>query len=162
MKLAASLAVLLALAAQSARADEADPTPPPNTQASKPDPAPKPKRTKVAQEQVEMEGRQIPGQQKTYPPPPSPNNPGAVWAPPPEAFPTDEIPVPDRWRLIDELEGTPIANWYDPYNQNALKADRPIEGYQDWFFNLSAISDSVIEPRSFPLPTGIQTTQRAG
>jgi hypothetical protein len=162
MKLAASLAVLVALTAQTARADDADPAPLQNAQTSKSDPAQKPKRTKVAQEQVEMEGRQIPGQQKNYPPPPSPTNPGAVWAPPPEAFPTDEIPVPDRWRLIDTLAGTPIGNWYDPYNQNALKADRPIDGTQDWFFNVNGISDTVIEPRSFPLPTGIQTTQRPG
>jgi hypothetical protein len=163
MKIAASFAVLLALAAQTARADDtttdATPKPKPVTVAQE---QAKPKPTRVAQEQIELEGRQIPGQQKTYAPPPSQNNPGAVWAPPPEAFPTDQIPVPDRWRLIDELEGTPIANWYDPYNQNALKADRPIEGYQDWFFNLSAISDTVVEPRAFPLPTGIQTTQRSG
>ena len=164
MKIAASFAVLLALAAQTARADdattEATPKPKPVKVAQE---QTKPKPTKVAQEQIELEGRQIPGQQKTYaPPPPSQNNPGAVWGPPPEAFPTDQIPVPDRWRLIDTLSGMPIANWYDPYNQNALKADRPIEGYQDWFFNLNAISDTVVEPRSFPLPTGIQTTQRSG
>src|SRR5271168_1114783 len=114
------------------------------------------KQVQVAQAQQQV--RQRPGKKKSYPPPIEQNNEGAVWAPPPEAFPTDQIPVPDRWRLIDELEGTPIANWYDPYNQNSLKADRPIEGYQDWFFNLSAISDTVVEPRAFPLPTGIQTT----
>ena len=85
-----------------------------------------------------------------------------MWAPPPEAFRPTTIPVPDRWRLIDTLAGTPIGNWYDPYNQNSLKADRPIAGTQDWFFNVNAISDTVIEPRSFPLPTGIQTTQRPG
>ena len=163
MKRAASLAVLIALTALPAYAGDVAQE---NVQVTKPEAAKpearpeKQKRTKVAQEQIE--GRQIPGQQKTYAPPPSPNNPGAVWAPPPEAFPTDQIPVPDRWRLIDVLAGQPIANWYDPYNQNALKADRPIEGTQDWFFNASAISDTIVEPRSFPLPTGIQTIQRAG
>jgi hypothetical protein len=161
MKRAASLAVLLALAAHTARADDAN-ADAASALAKAGQEQAKPKPTKVAQEQIELEGRQIPGQQKTYQPPPTQNNPGAVWAPPPEAFPTDQIPVPDRWRLIDTLAGQPIANWYDPYNQNALKADRPIAGTQDWFFNLSAISDTVVEPRAFPLPTGIQTTQNAG
>src|SRR6185369_7712055 len=31
------------------------------------------------------------------------DNPGAVRAPPPEAFPVDEFPVPDRWRLVTAL-----------------------------------------------------------
>jgi hypothetical protein len=106
--------------------------------------------------------RPRPGKKESYPPPVMQNNPGAVWAPPPEAFPSDQIPIPDRWRLIDTILGSPIANWYDPYNQNALKADRPIEGSQDWFYNVSAISDTVVEPRSFPLPVGVQTTQNPG
>ena len=73
----------------------------------------------------------------------------------------------------------------DPYNQNTLKGDRPIcdpadesEARRrslgcrahrllgltgpDWFFVASAISDTVIEPRTFPIPVGVQTTQRPG
>ena len=69
-----------------------------------------------------------------------------------------DIPVPDRWRLADALGVD--ARLIDPYNQNFLKADRPIPGTDDWFLNLSAISDTVVEPRSFPLPVGVQTTQR--
>ena len=34
--------------------------------------------------------------------------------------------------------------------------------FDDWFVNLSVISDSVIEPRSFPVPVGVQTTDDPG
>ncbi len=109
----------------------------------------------------ELDGRKIPGSPQTFPQSgPGQENPGAVSAPPPEAFPTDQIPVPDRWRLIETL-GVVQSNWFNPYNQNTLKGDRPIFG-TDWFLNFNAISDSVVEPRSFPLPVGVQTTQRPG
>ena len=104
--------------------------------------------------------RHRPGRQETYPPPVIQDNPGAVEAPPPEAFPQDQIPVPDRWRLIETLGKH--ARWFDPYNQNTIKGDRPIKGTQDWFVSLSGISDTVIEPRSFPTPVGSQTTERPG
>ncbi len=42
-------------------------------------------------------------------------------------------PVADRWRLTRAL-GLTNYPWYDPYNQNTLKADRPIIG-NSWFFN---------------------------
>jgi hypothetical protein len=97
--------------------------------------------------------RNQPGPQKTYPPAVEQTNPGALEAPPPEAFPTDQIPVPDRWRLIESIKELGMDHpWYDPYDQNALKADRPLPGTDDWFFNLSAISDTVIEPHSTPVP----------
>jgi hypothetical protein len=32
----------------------------------------------------------------------------------------------------------------------------------DWFLALSATSDTIIEPRSFPIPVGVQTTERPG
>lgn len=153
MKFAAPVWLLLALMAQASavRADDATPAGEKKAVSST-------KQTQVAQ----AEPRQKPGTKKTYPAPVEQNNPGALWAPPPEAFPTDQIPIPDRWRLIDTIKGSPIGNWYDPYNQNALKADRPIEGTQDWFFNLSAISDTVVEPRSFPLPVNPQGGQNGG
>ena len=114
-------------------------------------------------------------------------NPGAIRSPPPEAFPADHIPIPDRWRLIQSL-GIVRERWWDPYNQNTLKGDRPIclptdeeqerrraAGIprcatprflgltsEDWFFAASAISDTVVEPRSFPIPVGEQTTERPG
>ncbi len=104
--------------------------------------------------------RRRPGRVETLPPPVVQDNPGATEAPPPEAFPQDQIPVPDRWRLIETLGKH--ARWFDPYNQNTLKGDRPIKGTQDWFMSLSGISDTVVEPRSFPTPVGSQTTERLG
>ncbi|HWC62940.1 MAG TPA: hypothetical protein VG501_04905 [Rhizomicrobium sp.] len=109
----------------------------------------------------DADGRAIPGRPRSYEPPaPTQNNPGAVEAPPPEAFPADQFPVPDRWRIVDALGvGGP---WWDPYNQNVLKGDRPILGTDDWFLSLTGISDTVGEIRSFPTPVGVQTTQRPG
>lgn len=59
--------------------------------------------------------------------------------------------VPDRWQLTRQL-GLSDYPIYDPYNQNTLKGDRPL--HDDWFFNFSLISDTVIEPRQVATPTG--------
>ena len=89
-------------------------------------------------------------------------------APPPEAFPVDQVPIPDRWRLVESL-GLVTERWWDPYNQNTYKGDRPINPDKvpwlpitgdDWFFIVNAISDTVFEPRTFPIPVGVQTTER--
>jgi hypothetical protein len=37
----------------------------------------------------------------------------------------------------------------------------PIKG-DDWFFVANLVSDTVIEPRTFPIPVGVQTTERPG
>ncbi len=58
-------------------------------------------------------------------------NRGAVRAPPPQAFPKDALPVPDRYRLADNI-GIRV-NRLDPYNQNDLKGDRPVAGTTDCF-----------------------------
>ncbi len=131
-----------------------------------------------------IDGRRRPGVQKTLPDPVTQNNPGAVNAPPPEAFPTDEFPVPDRWRIMQSLcpaKGGDEAIYtlfgalrnnchstLNPYNQNVLKGDKPIPADKrpgflkgdDWFFVANVISDTVVEPRSFPIPVGVQTTER--
>ena len=116
----------------------------------------------------QIEGRRRPGYNPALPPAVTQDNPGAVRSPPPEAFPTDQIPIPDRWRLIQAL-GLVKEHWWDPYNQNTLKGDRPIDRKKvpwlpitgdDWFFVLNAVSDTVVEPRTFPLPVGVQTTDR--
>ena len=70
----------------------------------------------------------------------------------------DGISVPDRWRLIESLGVKESV--LDPYNRNPLKGDRPIFG-DDWFVNLSVISDTVYEPRSVPTPVGVQSANRA-
>jgi len=115
-----------------------------------------------------IEGRRRPGYVPPLPEPVTQDNPGAIRAPPPSAFPTDQIPIPDRWRLIQSL-GLVTEHWYDPYHQNTLKGDRPIDRAKvpwlpirgdDWFFTLSGVSDSVLEPRTFPIPVGVQTTAR--
>jgi hypothetical protein len=64
------------------------------------------------------------------------------------------VPLPDRWRIVDALGYE--ERWWDPYNRNVLKADRPVHG--DWFFNLSLISDSVYENRQVATPVGSSST----
>ncbi len=70
------------------------------------------------------------------------------------------VSVPDRWRIVEALGVN--ERWYDPYNQNTLKGDRPILGTQDLFLNLSVISDTVIEPRRLPIPVGAQLNDKPG
>lgn len=108
-----------------------------------------------------LEGRRRPGRVEEYPEEIQQTNPGAVRAPPPEAFPKDEFPIPDRWRLAGAL-GVTKPRWWDPYNQNFWKGDIPIAGTENLFLALTAISDTVVEPRSFPIPVSVQTTSRAG
>jgi hypothetical protein len=114
-----------------------------------------------------IEGRERPGYTAPLPEKIEQKNPGAVRAPPPQAFPSEQVPIPDRWRLIQSL-GLVKENLLDPYNQNTLKGDRPIDRAKvpwlpikedDWFFVANLISDSVYEPRTFPIPVGVQTTE---
>jgi len=70
----------------------------------------------------------------------------------------ESVPVPDRWRIVDSLGYK--ERWWDPYNRNVLKADRPVTG--DWFFNLGVISDTVYELREVPTPVGSISTLRPG
>ncbi|OAN86402.1 hypothetical protein A8B77_03340 [Erythrobacter sp. EhN03] len=115
-----------------------------------------------------IEGRRRPDYTEPLPEEVTQTNVGAVRAPPPEAFPVDQVPVPDRWRLIESL-GVVKERWWDPYNQNTYKGDRPINPDKvpwlpitgdDWFFVVNAVSDTVFEPRTFPIPVGVQTTER--
>lgn len=161
-------------------------------QASDPDQPPPP----VDPESIA--GRKRPGYVEKLPPPVVQHNAGAVRAPPRQDFPTDVLPIPDRWRLIQNL-GLVKEHWWDPYHQNTYKGDRPIctnsdadQAYRrklreqaraagkkppygsahcltpkflglkghDWFLVVNAVSDTVVEPRTFPIPVGVQTTQR--
>jgi hypothetical protein len=95
------------------------------------------------------------------------------------------VAVPDRWRITSSLCPTggdrSIFVLYpnlravchstkDPFHHNVLKGDKPISAKDkpgflhgnDWYFIANAISDTVIEPRSFPIPVGNQTTSRPG
>ena len=94
-----------------------------------------------------------------------------------------DVAVPDRWRITSSLCPTggdqSIFVLYpnlkavchstrDPFHHNVLKGDKPISdkdrpGFlhgHDWFFIVNAISDTIIEPRSFPIPVGNQSTER--
>jgi hypothetical protein len=153
------------MALQSGVADE-PPAPAPVEQA-----APRPDEEEVIVPDVDtgvIEGRRKPGFEASLPDRAIQDNPGAVRAPPPEAFPTDQFPVPDRWRLIETL-GVVKERWWDPYNQNTYKGDRPINRAKvpwlpikgdDWFVVANLTSDTLVEPRSFPIPVGVQTTER--
>jgi hypothetical protein len=79
--------------------------------------------------------------------------------PPSPLLPRETIPVPDRWRLTDQL-GLVHQQWYDPYNPNTLKGDRPIFG-NDWFFPVTLISNTQFEARKLPTSVGAQSTQNA-
>jgi hypothetical protein len=64
--------------------------------------------------------------------------------------------ITDRWRIVpppyelDEKSKGPL----DPYHQNILKGDLPIRGTQDSFLVLTGISDSLVESRTLPTPSG--------
>jgi hypothetical protein len=94
-----------------------------------------------------------PGVPERVPPAPPTDDPTAPQPLSPGAFPDDFLPLPDRWRIVEGLGVQ--ERLYDPYNQNTLKGDRPI--YEDYFVVLTAISDTVVEPRSTPVPVGIQS-----
>lgn len=70
----------------------------------------------------------------------------------------DSVPLPDRWRIVDTLGYK--ERWWDPYNRNVLKADRPV--HDEWFFNLGLISDTVYELRDVPTPVGGISTDQPG
>lgn len=82
--------------------------------------------------------------------------------PPTPLMPRQSVSVPDRWRIMDTL-GFKFP-WYDPYNHNVYKGDKPFEPFAkwgpDWFLSLSAISDSLVETRRLPTPVGAQSSDR--
>jgi hypothetical protein len=96
---------------------------------------------------------QKPGSVMTGPTPDQ--NPGALPPPSPDAE-YRQVPVPDRNRIMDAL-GVPDQS-LNPYQQSTLKGDRPV--FDDWFVVLSAISDSLYESRTVPVPTNVVSTNR--
>lgn len=105
---------------------------------------------------------QIPRRRPGHPPEPLPmfveQNPDGL-----NPAPVDQVgefvPVPDRWRIMEALGvNTP---WYDPYNQNVLKGDKPINE-DEWFFSMTGISDTLLEPRGIPTPVGPQAGDQPG
>ncbi len=181
----ASISILPLVALAQPMAQDAPPAPPPPEQAQEQQhnqSVGKGLNTTAKEEAEEierqiLEGRERPGFNSELPERVEQNNPGALRAPPPQAFDPSQVPIPDRWRLIDPASDITEQTFgyrlvtedlLDPYNQNTLKGDRPIDRADvpwlpikedDWFFVLNAISDTVYEPRTFPIPVGIQTTQ---
>ncbi len=99
------------------------------------------------------EQRQVPGDTEPLPDPNRMSRLAPVAAP--DAWKEWEVaPIPDRWRLLNTLGLVP-QHWYDPYNQNTYKADKPIR-HGDEFINLSVIADTVYEYRRLPVPVGPQ------
>jgi len=76
--------------------------------------------------------------------------------PPIENSASDFVPVPDRWRMFY------AGKVHDPYNQNVLKGDIPVFGKpgEEWFTELSIISDTLYETRRLPVPVGFASTKR--
>jgi hypothetical protein len=77
------------------------------------------------------------------------------------------LPVPDRWNLplpdwdrYGSRGDYPYVSghWWDPYNQNVLKGDYPVLG-QRTFFVFTGVSDSLLEGRNLPTPSGISAAR---
>ena len=84
--------------------------------------------------------------------------------PPTPLMMRESVPLPDRWRIMDTL-GFKFP-WYDPYNHNVWKGDKPFEPFAkwgpDWFLSLSGISDTLLESRRLPTPVGAQSSLHSG
>jgi len=50
------------------------------------------------------------------------------------------------------------SHWYDPFNRNRLKGDYPIFG-QRWFFDFTGTSETNIDVRRLPVPSGVSAEQ---
>jgi hypothetical protein len=77
------------------------------------------------------------------------------------------LPMPDRWNLtMPDWDRYGIGGdypyvagrWWNPYNQNVLKGDRPIIGGRT-FFTFTGVSDSLLEGRNLPVPSGVSTAR---
>jgi hypothetical protein len=69
----------------------------------------------------------------------------------------DAVPVPDRWRIpFPDYPLNEPGRLYDPYRQNILKGDYPVLG-QNIFAVITAKSDTTVETRRVPVPSGVST-----
>lgn len=74
---------------------------------------------------------------------------------------SDFLAIPDRWRigLPPGYAQNTSGSLTDPYDQNFLKGDYPAFGTQDVFLNLSLTSDTLLEARRTPTPSGVSTQE---
>jgi len=70
-----------------------------------------------------------------------------------------QIPMPEWTRYEKEREPPYIqGHWYDPFNRNRFKGDYPIFG-QRWFFNFTGTSETLLDVRRLPIPSGVSAEQ---
>jgi hypothetical protein len=69
------------------------------------------------------------------------------------------IPLPgwERYQRTGEYPYT-LGRWYDPFNQNILKGDKPIFG-QQVFFNFTGTAVSGFDIRRLPIPSGVASAR---
>jgi hypothetical protein len=83
----------------------------------------------------------------------------------PQPVPDSKVMVPDpdrwdsampAWRRYDRSGEFPYAvgHWWDPFNQNILKGDKPILG-QNIFFNFTGTSTTAVDARRLFVPSGV-------
>ena len=97
------------------------------------------------------------------PTPPTPPVPEATPAPPAPRMPEpgDFAPVRSRWDLPFPGDPRwPRGRLIDPYNQNVLKGDKPIDG-NSLFLVLTGSLESPFEGRNLPVGSGV-SAERAG
>jgi hypothetical protein len=96
-------------------------------------------------------------------PKPDPNAEPTPLAPGEKVF----MPVPDRWNLpLPDWDRYGIggdypyvgSSWWNPYSQNKLKGDYPVLGKRT-FFVFTGVSDSLLEGRDLPVPSGVSTQE---
>jgi Carboxypeptidase regulatory-like domain len=67
------------------------------------------------------------------------------------------VQMPD-WQRYPKKGEFPYttSHWYDPFNRNRLKGDKPIFG-QRWFLNLTGDSTTSLDVRRLPTPSNVAT-----
>jgi hypothetical protein len=86
----------------------------------------------------------------------------------PGDYPSNSVPVPDRWRLgftpwkryttgvVDQPYDSPTPYLWDPYRQSVLKGDLPVIG-QDIFLDLTATAETTTDFSRVPTGSGVST-----
>ncbi|MGO8984530.1 MAG: carboxypeptidase-like regulatory domain-containing protein [Terriglobales bacterium] len=70
-----------------------------------------------------------------------------------------DVPMPawDRYGKGGEFPYTK-SHWYDPFDRNRIKGDKPIFG-QRWFFDFTGTSLTGLDVRRLPVPSGVSAEQ---
>lgn len=89
----------------------------------------------------------------------------------PEILPPSQevfLEMPDRWNVAmpewnrygrnGEYPYVRVSHWWDPFNRNRMKGDKPILGEQT-FFNFTATSDTGVDERRVPETSNVSSAQ---